>query len=50
MLAHGPEILTEAGTTARAMPAFTVYTLGSIRAVGDAPDCLTLLGGGGPDQ
>jgi hypothetical protein len=47
MLAHGPEILTEAGTAARAMPTFTVDTLESIRAVCDAPDCLTLLGGGG---
>jgi hypothetical protein len=45
MLAHGPEILTEAGTAARAMPTFTVDTLESIRAVCDAPDCLTLLGG-----
>jgi hypothetical protein len=26
MLAHGPQILTKAGTTARAMPAFTVDT------------------------
>jgi hypothetical protein len=47
MLAHGPEILTKAGTAARAMPAFTVYTLESIRAGCDAPDCLTLLGGRG---
>jgi hypothetical protein len=38
MLAHRPEILTEAGTAARAMPAFSVYTLESIRAVCDAPD------------
>jgi hypothetical protein len=29
MLAHRPEILTEAGTAARAMPAFTVSTLES---------------------
>lgn len=29
MLAHGPEILTEAGTAAWAMPAFTVSTLES---------------------
>ena len=27
MLAHGPEILTGAGTAARAMPAFTAATL-----------------------
>jgi hypothetical protein len=47
MLADRPEILTEAGTAARAMPAFTVYALKSIRAVGDAPGCLTLLGRGG---
>jgi hypothetical protein len=29
MLAHRPEILTEAGTAARAMPAFTFSTLES---------------------
>jgi hypothetical protein len=46
MLAHGPEILTEAGTAARAMPTFTVDTLESIRAVCDAPDCLTRVSGG----
>jgi hypothetical protein len=42
MLAHGPEILTKAGTAARAMPAFTVYTFESIPAVWNAPECLTL--------
>jgi hypothetical protein len=47
MVAHGPEILTKAGTAARAMPAFTVHALESIRAVCDAPDCLTLRGGRG---
>ena len=50
MLADRPEILTEAGTAARAMPAFTVGTLESIRAVCDAPDCLMLLGRGRPDR
>ena len=47
MLADRPEILTEAGTAARAMPAFTVSPLESIRAVRDAPDRLTPLGGRG---
>jgi hypothetical protein len=47
MLADRPEILTRRARPPRAMPAFSVYTLESIRAVGDAPGCLTLPGGGG---
>jgi ketose-bisphosphate aldolase len=38
MLARGPEILIEARAAARAVPAFTVNTLESIRAVGDAAE------------
>lgn len=38
MLARGPELLIEARAAARAVPAFTVYTLESIRAVCDAAE------------
>jgi fructose/tagatose bisphosphate aldolase len=38
MLARGPELLSEARAAARAVPAFTVYTLESIRAVCDAAE------------
>lgn len=42
MLAHGPAILQQATAERRAVPAFTVYTLESIKAVCDAAERVDL--------
>jgi ketose-bisphosphate aldolase len=42
MLAHGPQILLEARSQGRAVPAFTTYTLESTRAICEAAEAIGL--------